>query len=264
MLVFDRTSNNIAYRRMSAGVIQPDDYLVVYPTGKTFLDVTQGGTGNASGNAPSAAKLATARTINGVPFDGSANIVIETGGSDPWAMQPIGVPIPVFDHMAGVTAPPTNQAYRYIKLTAADSYNTGTLSSEVVTGSAPLVIATATIALVGSPINGLSVSLINTERRVIRAGSSGTVEADRFQGARFSVPLQVQNQASGAVRPSILDSSYGFDTTLRSQAIAGSSWQSGYSGTTGEVLTDGTNGTPRIGIETRAKSIGATFYMRIK
>lgn len=48
-LIFDRNSNNIAYRRMNAGVIAPDDYLVVYPTGKTVLDISQGGTGSATG-----------------------------------------------------------------------------------------------------------------------------------------------------------------------------------------------------------------------
>lgn len=49
MLIFDRTSTNIAYRRMSSGVVLPDDYIVVYPTGKTVLDISQGGTGSATG-----------------------------------------------------------------------------------------------------------------------------------------------------------------------------------------------------------------------
>lgn len=48
MLVFDRNSNSIAYRRKAAGIIQPDDYLVVYPTGKTVLDISQGGTGGST------------------------------------------------------------------------------------------------------------------------------------------------------------------------------------------------------------------------
>lgn len=38
-------------------------------------------TGNLSGNASSATKLQTARTINGVAFDGTKNIIIDAGGS---------------------------------------------------------------------------------------------------------------------------------------------------------------------------------------
>lgn len=49
MLIFNRTENSIAYRRMNAGMWQPDDYLVLYPTGKTVLDISQGGTGSATG-----------------------------------------------------------------------------------------------------------------------------------------------------------------------------------------------------------------------
>ncbi len=39
------------------------------------LPIANGGTGNSTGNATTAAKLKTARTIDGIPFDGSANIV---------------------------------------------------------------------------------------------------------------------------------------------------------------------------------------------
>ncbi|WP_273809893.1 MULTISPECIES: tail fiber protein [unclassified Pseudomonas] len=49
----------------------------------TFLPVANGGTGNGSGQAVSAAKLATARTINGVPFDGTANIAITDDSKAP-------------------------------------------------------------------------------------------------------------------------------------------------------------------------------------
>ncbi len=39
------------------------------------LPISNGGTGNSTGNATTATKLKTARTIDGIPFDGSANIV---------------------------------------------------------------------------------------------------------------------------------------------------------------------------------------------
>lgn len=161
-----------------------------------------------------------------------------------WATQPVGVPIPVWTHIAGVVAPPTNDpAYRYIRLTASDSYNTGVLTSESVSGSAPLVQATAVISDASSPLNGQTVRLINTERRVIRAGSSGTVEADALQGHRHQV-------------------------TLESTATAGAGSTGGNTGsivkTSGDPVSDGTNGTPRTANETRPKNIGADYYMRIR
>lgn len=49
----------------------------------TYLPVANGGTGNGSGQAPSATKLAAARTINGVAFDGTANIAITDDSKAP-------------------------------------------------------------------------------------------------------------------------------------------------------------------------------------
>jgi phage-related tail fiber protein len=51
--------------------------------GSTITPIANGGTGNSTGLAPSAAKLATARTINGVPFDGTANIAITDDSKAP-------------------------------------------------------------------------------------------------------------------------------------------------------------------------------------
>lgn len=161
---------------------------------------------------------------------------------DIWALIPIGSPFPLWTHLTGVTAPPTDNAnYRYIKLTASDSYNTGVLTGESVSGSAPLVQATAAISDAGSALNGQTVRLINTERRVLRAGSSGTVEADALQGHRHS-----QSMTTGGSINTGNDANY-------IQAIS-----------TGDPISDGTNGTPRIANETRAKSIGADYYMRIR
>lgn len=46
----------------------------------TNLTVTNPVTGSITGNSATATALQTARTINGVPFDGTANIVVSTGG----------------------------------------------------------------------------------------------------------------------------------------------------------------------------------------
>lgn len=51
--------------------------------GAVITPVANGGTGNSTGQAPSATKLATARTINGVPFDGTGNIAITDDSKAP-------------------------------------------------------------------------------------------------------------------------------------------------------------------------------------
>jgi hypothetical protein len=174
--------------------------------------------------------------------------------SDPWAVQPIGVPIPVWDHIAGMTPPPSgNPAYRYIKLTASDGYNAGVLTSESVSGSAPLVQAIAAISDAGSPLNGQSVRLINTERRALRAGSSGTVEADSLQGHWH----EIRNAVGGINRPAG-GVAGGASSTGAAAPVSGDEMVAK------TIITDGVNGTPRVTNETRSKNIGATYYMRIR
>ncbi|SIR82691.1 hypothetical protein SAMN05878276_0422 [Aquipseudomonas alcaligenes] len=175
---------------------------------------------------------------------------------DPWACLPIGVPVPVFTHITGVSAPPTDRSYRYIKLTASDSYNSGVLTSESVSGSAPLVLASAVVSLSGSPINGRTVQLINTERRALRAGSSGTLQDDALQGHWHDIYRATDGgrprNSGGAVGP-------GANAALlnNTAAIDNNSYLAR------DIITDGTNGTPRTANETRAKNIGADYYMRI-
>lgn len=176
-------------------------------------------------------------------FEGRAGDKWITLPSSYWESQPIGMPIPIWDHIAGVAVPPTDDpVYRYVKLSASDAYNTGVLTSESVSGAAPLVIANAVINLTGSPLNGHPVHLINTERRVLRGGSSGTIEADAFQGHAHTYNAPVSGPFAGGSGG--LQSA---PTTLTSSA----------------PVSDGTNGSPRVANETRAKSIGATYYMRI-
>ncbi len=202
--------------------------------------------------------------MSDVVFDGTSFVVLDqlpqNFTPDLWAFQPVGALIPLIDN-GTVTAPPNDNAnYRYIRLTAGDAaYNGSVLTSESVTGTAPLVSATAVVSLVGSPFNGQTVRLINTERRVVRAGSPGVVEADQFQGHSFGDP----RLGAGYIlsTPGNVNISYttGADTgTVITRLDVN---------TTGVQLatkTDGTNGTPRVGNETRVKSMGATYYLRIK
>src|SRR5690554_3672755 len=63
-------------------------------------------------------------------FKTSAGAIIAVANlTDAWALQPIGVPFDIWTHLPGVELPPTdNPNYRYIKLTASDSYNAGVLT----------------------------------------------------------------------------------------------------------------------------------------
>lgn len=172
-----------------------------------------------------------------------------------WQMTPIGLPFGVWSHLAGVDIPPNdNPNYRYIKLTASDSYNTGVLTSESVSGSAPLVQATAVISDAGSPMNGQTVRLMNTERRVLRAGSSGVVEADAVQGhhhlVRDSGGLGITRPAGGGVG--------GTSPTGAAAPAQGSEMVAR------ALSNDGVNGEPRAANETRTKNIGVDYYMRIR
>ncbi|MBZ9668075.1 hypothetical protein H3221_025395 [Pseudomonas sp. LMG 31766] len=182
----------------------------------------------------------------------AGDIVAVANLTDAWALQPIGVPFPIQTHITGVPVPPTdNPNYRYIKLTASDSYNDGVLTSESVSGSAPEVQATAVIDDAGSPMYGETVRLINTERRFLRPGSSGAVEADAFQGHTFAGDANIRARDVGY-------SIVGLGGTRLPALTAANS------GNDLHVISDGANGSPRTANETRVKSLGADYFMRIR
>lgn len=201
-------------------------------------------TGNPTAPTPSLAdrtdRVATTQFVGQVLADLVA---------DPWAMQPIGVPIPVF---AGAAEPPRDKGYRYIKLTYGDAYNTGVLTGEVMTGVAPLVVSYGRVALAGSPINGNTVYLLNTERRYIRPGGAGALQNDAVQN--ITAVLSGQISTATAVTPS--------------GAFSGTapSWSAGVNveGRGIENLTFDASRVARTDNETRTKNIGANLYMRIK
>lgn len=170
----------------------------------------------------------------------------------------------VWDHLTGVTAPVnTLDGVRFIKLTASDSYNTGMLSGETVTGSAPLVVATAVISYPDSPINGATVSLINTERRVLRAGSSGTAQYDALQNITGALELRKMLNGDSLFGSNAADGAFawsgsGSGVSTRINASPG-----------GGTLTDDSasfnaSRVARTATETRPKNIGITAYMRIQ
>jgi hypothetical protein len=165
----------------------------------------------------------------------------------PFLSVPVGGLLILPTHIAGVTEPaPGSALYRFAKLTAGltgvGAYNNGILTSESTTGSAPLVLSTATVSLAGSPINGQSIRLLNTEGRFVRPGTtSGTVRNDALQDHIH----QQTGRSSGA----------------------GSDWgATNASGTAGINYTQPvyTAGGVRVDTSTYPKHIEMTHYMRIK
>jgi hypothetical protein len=180
-------------------------------------------------------------------------------GIDEWSTQPIGVPIQVQSHLwtsiADALPPTDNVNYRFVLLTAGETgvgeYNEGILTSESVSGSGEQVLATAVVNLSGSPINGKTIDLLNTTRRVLRGGSPGTVQADQMQ------------QITGSIQMAQISS--GSSSGAFSVATAGPHLRQN-GGSTGLLVSFDSADSPgaRAGTETRAKNIGVTFVMRIK
>lgn len=167
-----------------------------------------------------------------------------------WYSKAVGEPFALRDDLAGIWVPPTDHPeYRFVKLTAADAYNAGALTSETVTGSAPLVTATAVISLAGSPINGKTVNLLNTERRFLRAGDSGILQDDALQNitGTWINDILRGSSSTGAM------ANWG---TNGSGVSGGTNTGSGFSFDASRVA--------RTANETRAKNQGITMYMRIK
>lgn len=132
--------------------------------------------------------LSRAQTIKGVKtFSNKPVFAGGLGEEVKWLSKGIGEYYVVDDSITGVDIPPKdNPLFRYIKLTAgltgSGQYNEGCLTSESVSGSAPLVLATAIVSLSGSPMSGQTVRLRNTEGRYIKPGTTpGTVANDKMQ-----------------------------------------------------------------------------------
>lgn len=174
-----------------------------------------------------------------------------------WLSKPIGEPFPLWTHIPGVQEPPTGSSeYRFIKLTASDPYNDGVLTGESVSGSAPLVTATAVIDYPDSPLHGQTVHLLNTERRVLRPGNSGLLQDDALQNIVGSLNRAGFNRVvfSNGTGPFALDG--GSDNFIPANPSGpASTW-------TGDISFDASRAV-RTANETRMRNIGADYYMRI-
>ena len=166
---------------------------------------------------------------------------------DPWALVPVGVLVPLMDNSTVPAPSRSSTAYKYIRLTASDGYNSPILVSESITGTAPLVIATGVVSLADSPLNGVRINLINTERRVLRAGLPGVVEQDALQNITGSF-------GGGEASPSTIGA---FSNGAQFGTV-------GPGGSNRNVINFDASLVARTSSETRVKSMGVTYYLRVK
>lgn len=173
-------------------------------------------------------------------------------GDLPWLSRAVGETIFLNTAITGVSGPPTDSDFfRYVELTAgltgSGQYNENVLTSESTSGSAPLVSSTAVVALAGSPINGQTIRLLNTESRMERPSTSpGTLQNDQLQDHRHY--QQRRTTGSGGDGTDFAD---GVNT-------------SGAEATSLVTAFVYTGDPARVGDETRVKNVGVTAYMRIK
>ncbi|CSA93346.1 phage tail-collar fiber domain-containing protein [Vibrio cholerae] len=97
--------------------------------------------------------------------------------------------IPIGMEVAFDTPPPTNDPrFRFVKLTYNDAYNTGLLTSQTLSGSAPELVSTAVISAAKSPINGQTIYLKNTMGvYAVPATTEGIIAQNIPQPARYRI-----------------------------------------------------------------------------
>jgi hypothetical protein len=107
--------------------------------------------------------------------------------------------IPIGMEVAFDTPPPTNDPrFRFVTLTYNDAYNTGLLTSQTLSGSAPELVSTAVISDTRSPINGQTISLINTMGTFIRPGvTAGVRQISGNKSHAHSLASSTYNVAPG-------------------------------------------------------------------
>ncbi|MEG3078464.1 hypothetical protein R3F64_01170 [Halomonas sp. 5021] len=200
-------------------------------------------------------------------FDTANQLMKERNAANTgWRVTNLGLPIgsylAVQTNIAGAEEP---DPARFIKLTAGEDgvggYNEGKLISETITGSAPLLVATAVIDDANSPMNGETVHLVNTENRYLAPGATaGAIANDQMQRITGSLLRIGSNRVVFRTEDTggVFTADGGFDAPVD----AGNGSNTGLSG---NIQFDSANSpSARAGDHTNVKRIQATYYMRIK
>ena len=233
------------------------------------IQAASGGSGNETVVHDDTSTAANANTI--AKRDGSGRIAVGQATDFNHAAQlgqtkNVGEIFYLWDHLSGVNAPDNSGDRKFIRLTAgpdgSGEYNQGLLENETVSGSSPLVEATADIAT--GPLQGQTVHLINTEESVLRAReASGELQFDRMQ--RITGVVQGQSQAGAHQFFRAADGVFsisGIGPTVASSVDSAAERR--------QILEFDSANSPNARVstttsgETRAKNVSATAYMRIQ
>lgn len=169
---------------------------------------------------------------------------------------PIGMPFPQWfesDASAVVTKYPT----RFVKLSKnlEGAYNSGKLGVSSAITTDETTFYTAMISDVASPLNGQSVTLINS----VENTTGGVSAQPTFLGAGETAQTKLVNRmqgfklVQGVNPPDNMFVNVGSDSLVMQHASSDI-----------YPVTDTINGTPRLGKTTRPDTVTAVWYMRIK
>ncbi|WP_204339140.1 hypothetical protein [Rhizobium leguminosarum] len=167
-----------------------------------------------------------------------------------WRSRAIGEVVLLNTAITGADIPPsTTSDTVWVELTSGltgvGAFNNGKLTTESVSGSAPLVSASAVINYGSSPLIGQTIRLLNTEGRIQRPSTSpGALQNDALQDHSHTVRF---SDMSGSVGGSDVARFNNANNVL--------------SGASGGNVNSFVNS--RVDVETRMKNIGVKAYMRI-
>lgn len=184
--------------------------------------------------------------------------------ANPYKAKAIGEPFALWDHLDGVNPPSNSGTAKYIKLTAGEDgvgqYNEGLLTNESVFGSAPIVEATAEIAV--GPMAGQIVHLLNSENRYLMPGeNSGDVADDQMQ--QIVGEFQIRRSTDASSEP--VSNSIGAIQTTNNSGVD-STRLADATGTGFKQIVrfdSSTSNDARTGDHTNVKHSQASYYMRI-
>lgn len=143
---------------------------------------------NTTGNAATATKLATARTINGVSFDGTANISVQVD----WTGGISGKPAVI---AAGADAAAARAAIGAgsgdVTLAGAQTLTNKTLTTPLITGTREVRVA--------MPANAIDLATGNLFTKTISGATTLTVSNVPTTGTAASFILELTNAGSAAI-----------------------------------------------------------------
>lgn len=171
-----------------------DEVAILSNNAIEFARISNTGVANWLGNADTATKLATARTINGVPFDGTKDINIEAGGGG-----------------GDVTAAGNNN------FTGVNTFNNSTNFGSYISvrsgdgSSAPGVINLRRLS--GSTVQGASLSAISTGQLNLTAGTGKNVVLQSRE-QQTAVDIAEFSSSQAIIYPNVLTIGMGSSGTV--------------------------------------------------